>query len=66
MRRAVLAKFSGHADIREVLLSTGDAVLLERTSGDYYWGCGSDGTGLNMLGRILMEVRDQLRREQTE
>lgn len=63
MRRAVLCKFRTNREIKEVLLSTGDAILVEATSEDYYWGCGSDGTGLNMLGRILMEVREQLLNE---
>ncbi len=64
MRRAVLCKFLTNREIKEVLLSTGDAILVENTSDDYYWGCGSDGTGLNMLGRILMEVREQLLKEE--
>ncbi|MFN8375187.1 MAG: NADAR family protein [Anaerolineae bacterium] len=61
MRRAVLAKFSTHAEIREVLLSTGDEEIIENAPGDYYWGCGKTGTGKNMLGKILMEVREKLR-----
>jgi N-glycosidase YbiA len=61
MRRAVLAKFQTHEDIRDLLLSTGDEELVEKTTGDTYWGCGTDGTGKNMLGKILMEVREQLR-----
>jgi predicted NAD-dependent protein-ADP-ribosyltransferase YbiA (DUF1768 family) len=28
---------------------------------DYYWGRGTEGTGRNMLGKILMEVRQILR-----
>lgn len=65
MRRAVSRKFETHADIREILLATGEAVLVEKTSNDYYWGCGSDGTGKNMLGKILMEVRERLRKTST-
>lgn len=61
MRRAVLAKFSAHADIRAVLLNTEDAPIVENAPGDYYWGCGKDGTGKNRLGIILMDVREQLR-----
>lgn len=61
MRRAVLAKFQKHEDIRQILLDTGDKELVENAPGDYYWGCGKDGSGKNMLGIILMEVRDQLR-----
>ena len=61
MRRAVLAKFSQHEDARAVLLGTGDAPIIENAPSDYYWGCGSKGTGKNMLGIILVEVREQLR-----
>ena len=61
MRRAVRRKFETHAAIRAVLLSTGADELIEATTGDYYWGCGTNGTGRNMLGQILMEVRALLR-----
>lgn len=61
MRRAVLKKFQTHEDIRGILLNTGEEAIVENAPGDYYWGCGQDGTGKNMLGVILMEVRDQLR-----
>lgn len=62
MRNAVLKKFSTHKDIQKVLLSTGESMIIEKTSNDYYWGCGKDGSGKNMLGTILMEVREQLRK----
>lgn len=60
MRQAVLKKFETHSDIRQVLLSTGDELIVENAPGDYYWGCGADGSGKNMLGVILMEVRQIL------
>jgi ribA/ribD-fused uncharacterized protein len=60
MRKAVMAKFEAHADIRAILLGTGDAQIVENAPGDYYWGCGKDGSGKNMLGQILMEIRDLL------
>jgi ribA/ribD-fused uncharacterized protein len=63
MRKAVLAKFDQHQELRELLLTTGDARLVEHTENDDYWGDGGDGTGKNMLGRILMEVRESLRNE---
>jgi hypothetical protein len=63
MRKAVLQKFRTHADIREILLVTGDEVLVENSPMDYYWGCGKDGSGKNKLGQILMEVREILRHE---
>ncbi|NEQ95954.1 MAG: NADAR family protein [Cyanothece sp. SIO2G6] len=57
MYRAVLQKFTIHADIRAILLSTGDEYLVENAPGDYYWGCGKDGSGQNKLGQILVTVR---------
>jgi N-glycosidase YbiA len=62
MRKAVLRKFETHADIREILLATNDEEIVENAPGDYYWGCGKDGSGKNMLGLILMEVREILRK----
>lgn len=61
MRRAVKCKFHSHPEIRALLLSTGDELLIEQTTGDYYWGVGTNGTGQNKLGLILMEVRQELR-----
>ena len=34
--------------------------IVEHTKNDAYWGDGGDGSGRNMLGRILMEVRRRL------
>jgi ribA/ribD-fused uncharacterized protein len=63
MRKAVWAKFNTHEDLKSLLLSTGDEELIENALGDYYWGCGADGSGKNMLGRILMETRERLKNE---
>jgi N-glycosidase YbiA len=63
MRDAVRAKFTQHPELRSLLLATGDAQLVEHTTNDAYWGDGGDGSGKNMLGRILMELRDQLRHD---
>ncbi|MBE9014261.1 NADAR family protein [Pseudanabaenaceae cyanobacterium LEGE 13415] len=57
MREALYAKFTQHADLKEKLLATGDAVLVEHTRNDSYWGDGGDGSGRNMLGKLLMELR---------
>ncbi|MDJ0619907.1 MAG: NADAR family protein [Calothrix sp. MO_192.B10] len=61
MQQAVLCKFQTHADIRELLLGTGDELIVENSPVDYYWGCGADGSGKNKLGEVLMTVRGILR-----
>jgi N-glycosidase YbiA len=63
MRQAVEAKFRQHDELRELLLGTGDATIVEHTTNDDFWGDGGDGSGRNELGRILMAVRAQLRDE---
>lgn len=63
MRFVVLSKFMQNPKIREKLLSTGDAPLFEYDTvrGDTYWAINRHGHGKNMLGVILMEVREVLR-----
>lgn len=61
MRKAVLTKFMFNNDARIILLSTGNEEIIEKTTNDYYWGCGNDGNGKNTLGKILMGTRDIIR-----
>ena len=57
----VLAKFTQNPSLKEMLIATGNAELVEgNTWGDRYWGV-CNGTGSNYLGKILMAVREQLR-----
>lgn len=63
MREAVRAKFTQHPELLKLLLATGDALLVEHTTNDSYWGDGGDGSGKNRLGQILMQVRDELRQD---
>jgi N-glycosidase YbiA len=60
MYKAVLKKFQTHRQLKQLLLSTGEEELVENAPGDYYWGCGKDGSGKNKLGLILMLVRKEL------
>jgi ribA/ribD-fused uncharacterized protein len=64
MRDVLCAKFTQHEDLREILISTGDARLVEAgrvaNAVNRTWG-EVNGKGLNMLGRLLMEIRDELR-----
>lgn len=61
MREAVFAKFTQNPELLEKLLATGDAQIIEDSPVDSFWGVGADGRGQNMLGIILMEVREKLR-----
>ena len=63
MEKAVMEKFKQNKEIREVLLSTDKESIVEKTTDDYYWGCGKDGSGQNKLGKTLMRVREKLRSE---
>ena len=64
MRKVVKHKFTVHEACRKVLLSTKNEELIEDSPVDSYWGCGADGRGKNMLGVILMELRDEFRKNQ--
>jgi hypothetical protein len=63
MRAVLHAKFTQHDDLREMLLSTGSAQLVESATIDNavnrLWG-EVNGVGKNMLGVMLMELRTQL------
>lgn len=65
MREALLAKFTQHPKLKSLLLSTGDAELVEHTKNDSYWADGGDGTGKNRLGKLLMELRPKFRSDAT-
>lgn len=65
------AKFGQNAGLRRRLLDTGDAILAEANPKDFIWGIGLAETdpaaldpanwrGENLLGEILMTVRDEL------
>jgi ribA/ribD-fused uncharacterized protein len=61
---ALMAKFSQHRVLTELLRGTGTKTLVEHTTRDRYWGDGGDGgsgaVGRNMLGQSLMQVRSAL------
>ena len=56
MYDTLILKFTQHKDLKEQLLATGDATLIEDTEIDSVWANGGDGSGMNMLGVLLMRV----------
>jgi len=64
MRQVLRAKFSQHEDLMEILLSTGDARIVEVGRVDSpvnrTWG-EIKGKGQNMLGVLLMELREEFK-----
>lgn len=68
MHAVLKEKFSQHQDLADLLLSTGDAQLIETATVDNatnrLWG-EVNGKGKNMLGSLLMEVRNELKQEPT-
>ncbi|MBO5674095.1 MAG: NADAR family protein [Paludibacteraceae bacterium] len=65
MTFVVWKKCVGNADFRELLLSTGDAMIVEVAENDSVWAAQYNDEGLlqgaNAMGKILMLCRDALR-----
>jgi len=61
MKAALLKKFSQNPVALATLQKTGDRQLIEISPGDDYWGAGPRKTGENKLGKLLGEVRFELK-----
>ena len=64
MALLVNLKVAQHEAVREVPMSTGDAVLQEGPTQDTYWGLDRSGRGTNHLGNIFMRIRAGIRASQ--
>lgn len=61
MQKALADKYTRHPELRELLLSTGNATIFEHTTNDCYWADCGDRSGKNRLGVQLMQIRESLR-----
>lgn len=58
MLKGLRLKFTQNPELRMQLLATGDALLHEDSDSDMFWGK----KGEDMLGKLLVKVRDEIRR----
>ena len=61
MKDGLYLKFSQNKDICKILLDTKDSYIIENSPTDYIWGCGANETGLNLLGKALVDIREKLK-----
>jgi hypothetical protein len=61
MRQGLMAKFTQHAGLRQLLLDTGDRVIHEASPNDAIWGW-MGGSGQDLLGKLLVETRATIRK----
>ena len=66
MTRAIYIQCRSDDDKAQALLGTGGVQIIENHGYDYYWGCGRDRRGANHFGKVLMNVRNKLLKEQQE
>ncbi len=69
MRNIVQAKIKAHPELQDKLLATGTARLEEDAHWDRFWGTGKTGpggNGENLMGKILMDLRDSLHRHRSK
>lgn len=60
MEEILRVKLTTHSEVREALLETGQAEIMEDSPSDSFWGSGPDGRGQNHLGKIWMKLRAEL------
>lgn len=60
MLKILRLKFTQNPSLKKLLLGTGESILIEHTKRDKIWGDGGDGSGMNLLGKALMKIRDEL------
>jgi len=73
MKKGVMEKFKQNSKLKNYLLSTGNAMLVEASPYDKIWGIGMNADNAlkayhknipfngNLLGKVLMDVRNELK-----
>ncbi len=65
MKKLMELKVEQHEDVKKALIDSGDLEIVKHIvtypPGDGFWDDGQDGTGLNHVGKIWMEIREKLK-----
>lgn len=61
MEEVITLKVQQHPDLRTLLMRTGTARIEYTDEHDEFWGTGRNGTGQNLLGKVMMRVREKFR-----
>lgn len=65
MKEILHAKVAQHRYVKKKLLESGDRELIEDSWRDDFWGWGPNKDGENHLGKLWMEVRDEVRSKES-
>lgn len=61
MKALLQLKVDQHPAVKTALMSTGNATLVHKAPWDSFWGDGKNGRGQNVLGKLWMEIRTELK-----
>jgi ribA/ribD-fused uncharacterized protein len=58
------AKLAQHVYVKEKLLASGSREIIKNVPDDSFWGWGADHAGENRMGKLWMQLRDELQKSQ--
>lgn len=61
MKEILLLKLNQHPYVKKKLIDTGDREIIENSWRDDFWGWGENQDGQNILGKLWMEIRDEIK-----
>lgn len=61
MKEILRAKVAQHAYVKKKLIDSGDRELIEGSWRDDFWGWGPKKDGANHLGKLWMEIRNEIK-----
>jgi predicted NAD-dependent protein-ADP-ribosyltransferase YbiA (DUF1768 family) len=63
MKEILCKKVKQHGYVKRKLLQSGTRQLVENSFRDAFWGTGPEDTGENWLGKLWMELREELKQD---